>query len=412
MKQIFSLFFLAFIVSTPAQAKEWEDLTSDLNKTGAALFYLLAKSENSVISPFSISTSLLMAYMGARGNTAAELKQVLNLRMSQKKTLSAYVALDRFLRPNRKGDSSMLLIGNGMWVDNQTPFLQSYKDLIETQFDATLSQANFKKSEQTTIAINQWVAKKTDNNMQQFLTPTDLSPSTKMLLINALFFKGEWHHPFESQKTGESNFFTSKNGQVKMRMMHQTASFPYYENKDTQLIALPIKTQEGDAQFSLLIFLPKHPTPSLFDFYYQQGEEGLLNPISRLEPKNVALTLPKFKINQKLALRSLLQTMGIKDAFSVTANFSGIDGKKDLYLSKALHQCMLSVDEGGIFASASSSLSFNLKSQLPMGTPITFNANHPFLFILLEMKTKLILFIGEYTKPPPSLSPTASMEIK
>ncbi|MCB1083874.1 MAG: hypothetical protein KDK61_06155, partial [Simkania sp.] len=206
--------------------------------------------------------------------------------------------------------------------------------------------------------------------------------------------------PFPTQRSGSGQFKTLEGHYVNCRMMNQKSSLYYFENSDTQVVALPI---EGlNSNISFIIFLPKEEQDPLYDFYYSQDEskpKGFLTYLNQFEKKDVDLSLPKFIVSDKLNLMGLFRALGINSALNTNANFSGIDGKQDLYISQALHESVLSIDEGGIFAAAGSSITFSLKSFREPENPIEMNVNHPFLYAIYDFDTNLLLFLGECLNP-------------
>ena len=225
-----------------------------------------------------------------------------------------------------------------------------------------------------------------------------------MILLNTLFIQGSWQSPFPTQRSGRGQFKTPQGNYVNCRMMNQKSSLYYFENQETQIVALPI---EGlNSNISFIVFLPKKEGPSLYNFYYAQDEskpEGFISYLDKFEKKDIDLTLPKFIVSQKLDLKPLFRSLGINTALDTDANFSGIDGKKDLYISQAIHESILSIDEGGLFAATSSGVTFSLKSFQDPENLITMNVNRPFLYAIYNFDTKLLLFLGECLDPEEQL---------
>ncbi len=390
----FLLFIGLLTALSPLKAQENDNKLADsLNQTGMFLYYIMDKSSNTVISPFSITSSLLMAYMGAKEKTAQELGHALHLTTPQNQVGAGYRNMrDRLGRGVKVGVSA--------WLGKDTSILSSYETIVHEDFKGDIEKVDFTKPQSAASKMNEWIHDNSGGKISRFIDPTTLAKSTKMILLNTLFIKGSWNSPFPTQRSGTSQFKTHSGQYVNCRMMNQKSSLYYFENKDTQVVALPI---EGlNSHISFIVFLPKEEHSQLYDFYYSQDEskpKGFLSYLNQFEKKDVDLSLPKFTISQKLDLNSLFRTLGIHSALNTNANFSGIDGKQDLYISQAYHESVLSIDEGGIFAAAGSSITFSLKAFREPTNPIVMNVNRPFLYAIYDFDTELILFLGECLNP-------------
>lgn len=390
--------FLVFIgllgIISPLRAQESENKLADsLNQTGMFLYYIMDKSSNTVISPFSINSSLLMAYIGAKGKTAQEIGNALHLTPPQSQWGKAY----RNMR-DRLGRG--VKVGVSVWLGKDTSILSSYETVVHKDFNGVIEKIDFTKPQSAASKMNDWIHVNSGGKISRFIDPTTLTKSTKMVLLNTLFIQGSWDSPFPTQRSGTSQFKTPNSQYVNCRMMNQKSSLYYFENKDTQVVALPIKGLKSNICF--IVFLPKGEHHHLYDFYYSQDEskpKGFLSYLDQFEKKDVDLSLPKFTVSQRLNLNSLLRTLGINSALNTNANFSGIDGKEDLYISQAFHESILSIDERGIFATAGSSINFSLKALREPKKPIVMNVNHPFLYAIYDFDTDLLLFLGECLNP-------------
>ena len=391
-KGLLSLAMFSFFIHADDNT---ESLINSINSTGCVLFHSLDQTQNSLISPLSIHTALLMAYVGSRGETAQEFKKALRLTLPLQVIGPTFSDMQEKLR----SENIQIKMGNSMWVDEPIDVLFSYKHIINKNFKGSLNTVDFKKPLTAAQAINQWVVNHTDGKINQFISPLDLSSSTKMILISTLDVSGKWETPFLTQSTNTEIFFTQKNKSVKTPMMHQKALLPYFENQDTQILILPLK---GSPKLGLAIFLPKQPQPHLFDFYYTSNKtplKGTFPCLDLVENRYVDLTIPKFTASQKLNLTPLLDVLGVSSAQSNQANFSGINDKTDLKISQVSQQSFFSIDEEGILATASSEVTFSLKSSIKEDPPIKFIANHPFLYALFDLETHLLFFLGECLDP-------------
>lgn len=389
----FILGFLLFFGILRAGSEE--ELTKSLNQSGMFLYYLINKSHNTIFSPLACNGSLLMVYMGAKGQTAYEIASALHLTLPQSEVAATYQSL---VKPLYSSIDTFML-GSSLWIDDRFEILSSYKDIVQTDFNGSLHTVDFSKPVHAAHEINKWVYTYSKNKISSFINPKAITNQTKMILMNSLYLRGRWESPFPTQNTGVRPFLTSEGSPVDCKMMRQESELYYFENQDTKVVALPIESD--GAHLAFVIFLPKKEVDDLYNFYYSQDEskpEGFLSYLRELKKTYLNLNLPRFLISQKLDLKPLFRALGINSATSSSADFSGIDGKKDLMLNQVAHESLLSIDEGGLFATAASGFSFGFKSK-PRGEPIDVMANRPFLYAVMDFDTKLILFLGECHDP-------------
>lgn len=386
-----------------ALSKETETLVNDLNQAAFLEFYLIKKGDNPLISPYSIQSSFLMAYMGARGQTASQMAQVLSMTLPQSQLGPAFSELNNYLLSSQKKDGYQLKIGNAMWIDDNFSVLSSYKKTVSDDFNGDVQTVDFSSPPTVAETINSWVYDETGGTIKHFLSPQDFTPSTVLLLTNGLMLRGAWTLPFETKLTGSKPFLTSKNVSIDVPTMHQVATFPYYEDDSSQILSLPIASEDHQAKLAMIIFLPKKTLlKGIFEFYYskQQGiSDSFLDFTDKFQNTKIDLNLPKFAFNKRAFLKNFFLSIGMTAPFSPSADFSGITGQKNIYISNAFHESYIKIDEEGIFASAASSVQFSLKSAVPGEAPKPFNANHPFLYCIADLNTKLILFMGMVNDP-------------
>lgn len=384
------ILFLFLTLFSPLKGDE--SFTNSLNHAGMFAYYIMDKSSNTIISPLAINASLLMCFEGARGNTAKQIADSLHLSMNQSQVGEAYQRLLSKL-------GSGIKLGSSLWFDQNISILPTYNRAISEDFGGTVQKVDFMKPMQAAAAMNNWVYDHSEGKISKFVDSSTLSKATRMVLLNALLLKGTWESPFPTQRTGMKSFKTGQGQQVNCSMMNQVSSLYYFENQDTQIVALPI--EELNANVSFIVFLPKKKDTDLYNFYYAQDEskpEGFLSYLDKFEKRMVNLTLPKFIIGQKLNLKAIFRSLGITEALSSAADFSGIDGTKNLFISEAMHESILSINEGGIFAAAASGITFSLKS-FRDSDGIEMNVNHPFLYAVYDFDANVLLFLGECQNP-------------
>ncbi len=352
---------------------------------GWDLFPTAAKNDkNTIFSPYSIYSCLSMTAAGAQGDTLKEIQKVLRLPPNLKKLADALTANNESLQGHLK-------IGSSLWVAPKFVIRADFRKTIETDFHASVQSLDFSASQSAANTINQWIAEHTDQKITQLFAPNDLQSQTRLVLANALYFSSKFLRPFNPKMTTAQSFWTNTDSVVKTPMMEQTALFLYVEDETFQTIAIPMEAH----QIAFVVFLPKKRVfsnlSSLMTF------DKFKTCLENLDAAKVQVRLPKFSLKERFDLNQILSQLGISNAFTPKANFSGIDGKRDLYLSKVLHEAYFALDESGIVAAAATGAAMNVTST--GGTPRAFIADHPFIFALVDLQTKIPLFLGELMTP-------------
>ena len=359
------------------------EIYSELNKNA---------QENMFYSPYSISSALAMTYEGAKGQTADEMKSVFHFPENS------------VLRPNfaaiynevNKGDSAYeLKTGNALWVQQDYPFLQDYLTTAEKYYGGKAANLNFvgetEKSRQT---INSFIEEQTNDKIKDLIPEGVLSPLTRLVLTNAIYFKGTWEWEFDKSDTREQDFEIAPKNIIKVPMMYMKpdkATFNYADTGNLQILELPYKGEK----ISMLILLP---TENLNNVEPSLTAEKLAEYKSQMqETKLDAIYLPKFEFDTKYSLNENLKALGMPTAFNPDlADFSGMDGTKNLSISEVMHQAYVKVDEKGTEAAAATAVMMMATSAAP-GT--IFRADHPFVFVIQQKDTGNILFMGRVSDP-------------
>ncbi|MBI2743135.1 MAG: serpin family protein [Chlamydiales bacterium] len=395
--------FIAFTVPLAAASKKDDETAIKLSKNctdfGLSLYSTLNKSAstNIIFSPYSIFSCLSMVYIGARDVTATEMQTALKLTFKRPELSKAALALSSSLASS--GDGSYTFdMANGLWLDRDSFVLSDYRHAIEDGFQAKVQSLDFAQTEQAISIINEWTSNQTHGEIPKLLEEGDIDGSTRVVLTNALYFKGNWQKPFDPKNTADSSFYLAEGSSVKTKMMKQNSTLPYFENESFQLLALPFVKKEGAAAPACLILLPKKGV-ALSDCEQDLTSDALRGWIEGLKPQNLQIKLPKFTLDRRYDLNNMLKALGIQNAFTDAADFSGIDGMRDLFLSKVVHESFFALDEMGVTAAAATSASMNLTATPPSQPPVAFVADRPFLFLLVDLKTKLPLFLGKLQDP-------------
>lgn len=385
--------------SMPAQVKNTSDIKTVVegnNLFALDLYGQLKQAEgNLFFSPCSISTALAMTYAGARGNTEEQMAHTLHFPLDQRQTTHpAFADLQSELNAiQEKGDID-LSMANALWVQKDYIFLKEFLGLIEKHYGATLHSVDFKRAcEATRRKINAWVEQKTRNKIKDLIKPDVLDPLTRLVLTNAIYFKGKWRYQFKKDNTEDGIFRPAKGSQVNVPMMSLRHEFKYMENDTLKILELPYI---GD-DLSMVVLLPAK-VDGLPRLEAVLSKEKLNAWIGSLSPREVFVFLPKFKITSQFSLGKTLISMGMSDPFCAKADFSGIDGTKDLFISAVIHKAFVDVGEEGTEAAAATAVVMRLTSAAPSACPV-FLADHPFIFLIRDNRTGGILFIGRIINP-------------
>jgi serpin B len=349
---------------------------------------------NLFFSPESISTAFAMAYAGAQGETATQMAHVFHYTLPPERLHPAVGAL--LAGMNGTHDGFALHVADALWAQQNTNFLPAYLNLVQTDYGAGFRQVNFSKSPDSVRAsINAWVAQQTNDKIQNLLAPGTITPSTLLVITNAIYFKGAWLHPFNKNYTEPDDFHLSAKQTVKTPMMDRTGSYNYYDGGTFQEVELPYEGNE----LSMVVLLPKtiDGLPALEKSLTAANLSTWLNKLAPA-PK-VNLQLPVFTMTESFDLGGILSAMGMPQAFSGTADFSGMTGKPLFKISKAVHKAYVDVNETGTEAAAATAMMMVGASQAEEQQIIVFDADHPFLFLIRDTTTGSILFLGRLANP-------------
>ncbi|XP_015230462.1 PREDICTED: leukocyte elastase inhibitor-like isoform X1 [Cyprinodon variegatus] len=353
---------------------------------------------NIFFSPFSISAVMAMVMMGARGDTATQISECLKTQDCQGEVYTLFAKLVSVL--NQPGAAFALNVANRLYGEKSYSFLQEFLTQTRTYFNLELESVDFRnRSEEARIKINSWVEEQTRGLIKDILPPSTVSNMTRMILLNAIYFKGTWDEPFKLWDTQESEFKINKTETKPVQMMWKDHYLPITSIPEgrCQILEKPYKGKE----MSMLIFLPdkiEDDTTGLEKLEKLLTYEKFMewtHP-DKMERQYVEVRLPRFKIEQNYDMRKTLISMGMEDAFDETkCDLSGMSGNKELFLSEVFHKAFVEVNEEGTEAAIVSGTAINLCSR---ETPF-FCANHPFLFFIRHNPTMSILFAGRFCSP-------------
>lgn len=358
---------------------------------------LKTQDGNLFFSPHSISSALAMTYAGARGETAAQMEKVLHFAPGGGEAHAAFEVLQRRLDAVQAHGDVQLAVANSLWPQKDYPFLPDFLELVKVRYDAGITPLDFAgNAEGARTTINRWVEGKTREKIQDLIAPGNLDPLTRLVLVNAIHFKGSWAGRFDADRTEEADFHVAADSTVKVPMMAQTRKFPLAEMDGGQVLKLPY----AGGDLSMLVVLPREKD-GLAALEAGLSLERLAEWTSRLAEREVRVLLPKFKLTWGVAeLNRNLMALGMADAFDDSrADFSGMDGRMGwLYIGLVLHKAFVEVNEEGTEAAAATAVVMKARSMHP-SPPVEFRADHPFLFLIQEEETGAILFMGRVEDP-------------
>ena len=365
-------------------------LYQQINKQPGNLFY----------SPYSISEALAMTYGGANGTTDSQMAAALQFTLSQQQLHPAFNSIDIALASRGQGAQGIdgkgfkLNVVNAIWGQKGFNFASAYLDLLAQNYGAGLRIVDFKNAtEESRKTINQWVSDQTAAKIQDLLPQGSLTTLTRLVLTNAIYFNAAWATQFEKSMTQNAQFTLLDGTTVTVPMMQQKDKFyKYVEGTNYKALEMPYSGN----QLSMDILLPNSGQFNTFEAALNSQQINSI--INAMQSAPVDLTMPKFKIESELGLKKSLAALGMKDAFDPSlADFSGMDGQKDLFITDVLHKSYVTVDEAGTEAAAATGV---IVGTTAMPTNIKeFNMNRPFIFLIRDNPTGSILFLGRVVDP-------------
>lgn len=352
---------------------------------------------NVFISPFSIYSAMAMAYAGAAGDTAAEMQKAFDFPDSATRTEldEAFKTLFGELNAIEKNGGVKLSIANSIWTQQDYPFLKSYTDTLRDVYGAVAESVDFAKNGGDARAcINAWVEEKTNDKIKNLIA-SPLPALTRMVLVNAIYLKGNWAKPFQKAATKDEPFFVDENTTVMVPMMRRSDDFDYLAFDDMQVLQMDY----AGGEVSMILILPNEKGMDALRKVEQSFTDTRFHELGRsLRKTKMNVFLPRFKIEYgAVSLKPALEAMGMKRAFSSEADFSGMDGTRLLYISDVLHKAFVEVNEEGTEAAAATGVIMAMRA-MP-APPKEFRADRPFIFIIRENSSKQILFIGRVANP-------------
>jgi serpin B len=386
----------ALAQNNPSPTPDQAAVVEGSNAFAVDLYAQLRKQDgNLFFSPESISTAFAMVYAGARGTTASQMATTLHFTLPPDQLHPAMGALLAGLNAPHAG--YQLHVADALWAEKDFTFLDDFLKLTSSDYGAGFNRVDFKGAPNAARStINQWVEEKTENKIKDLLPADAVTPATRLVLTNAIYFKGDWQSQFDKAQTQTEDFHGLAAQTVKAPLMHLTSKLGYFNGGTFQAVDIPYKSGE----LSMIVLLP-NDTGGLPALEQSLTSANAKQWLSQLRPgSKVILTLPKFKMTQQFQLGSTLGAMGMTQAFERSAaDFSGITGKRDLWISAAIHKAYIDVNEEGTEAAAATAIGMRSMAMQRPEPPIVFRADHPFLFLIRDNRCGAILFMGRVTDP-------------
>jgi len=382
------------VVNDPSQVKADRPVLVKGNNDFAFDLYgkLCGQRGNLFYSPYSISSALGMTYAGARGETAAQMAKTLHLDLPQERLHPAFGSLIQEQNGAGKKRTYKLNVANALWGQKNYGFLDDFLTLMRTSYGADLREVDFSNDpEGTRKAINDWVEKQTNDKIKNLLPPGSITPVQRLALVNAIYFKGDWDKKFKKENTKDGPFSIKADRKVDVPLMHQTGNYRYLDGDSFQLLEMPYEGKE----LTMTILLPKK-VDGLTELEKRLTAGNLNEWLGKSSSTSVQVTLPKFKMVTQFSLNGTLSELGMPQAFGPGADFSGMNGKRDLYIMVAVHKAFVDVNEEGTEAAAATAVAPGaFRPQIP----VEFKADHPFVFLIRDMRSHSILFLGRLIEP-------------
>ncbi|HEY2588755.1 MAG TPA: serpin family protein [Tepidisphaeraceae bacterium] len=350
--------------------------------------------KNVFFSPTSVQTALAMAWAGARGATAEEMARTLHLPNDP----GGAGQVGAYLRNlNGAGDQRgyELSVANALWGMKGYPFQLAYLQTVEKEYGGHLAELDFANaSDAARQTINDWVAQQTRDKIKDLMPAGSVTPATRLVLTNAIYFKGKWDLPFPKAQTQDAEFTTGDGQKVKVPLMYQQAHLRYAEDDTVQMLELPY----GRGELAMRIFLPK-AADGLPAFEKGLTEQRLNDLAGHATSPEVRVWLPRFKLETGYELQKDLPQMGMRLAFTGQADFSGMSSAERFYIDLVVHKAFVNVDEEGTEAAAATGVGMRATAIAIHREPKVFRGDHPFLFAIVHRSSGAMLFMGRLENP-------------
>ncbi len=335
--------------------------------------------------------------MPGRGKTAEQMAHTLRFELPAGQTHAAFGRLNGVLRGSGENRPYQLSVANALWGQKGYAFAPPFVQLVRKDYGGTLEEVDFKTAAETARdTINRWVAKETRDKIKDLIPAGALTPATRLVLTNAIYFKSAWEDEFAKSATKPAPFTTSAGSKVQVPLMHAIRRTNYFQNESIQMLMLPYQHN----QLSLVVVLPKQAN-GLAAVERDLSADRLAQWLGKAKRYEVDTFVPRFKVTAQFMLKKELAPMGMALAFSDHADFSGMSTQEQLQISQVIHKAFIDLNEKGTEAAAATAVTIKATAMpIPQKLPrVTFRADHPFVFLIRENRTGSILFMGRLENP-------------
>jgi len=391
MRTLIFVVLFSFLYPIFALAQD-ANIVKDNNKFAFDFFGKVSEkgSGNIFFSPISLSSAMSMTFAGSSDETKKQIAKVFHFESNESKYHQKQGKILKKLNSN--ADSVQLNLVNTLWAEKTYPFKKDYSKLIQKSYSAAIHPVDFiNKADESRIQINDEISKLTFDKINDLLPSGSINSLTRLVLTNAIYFKGSWKFKFDKKNTYDGNFNITSQNRIKCKMMSLKGRFNYFADSKIQAIELPYKGNN----ISMIIIVPsKNLTLDEYTKgFNHKAYEEILKGFSNDE---INITIPKFKISTGYQLKPLLSEMGMPIAFTDDANFSKMTSQNDLKISDVFHKAYVEVNEEGTEAAAATAVVIALKS---IREERSFVANRPFIFLIRDRVSGTLLFMGRIVDP-------------
>jgi serpin B len=362
--------------------------------TTACYKQLSGRDANLILSPFNIATALSMALAGARGQTAAEIQSVLHLHYDSTYDAALGALLANLTEAANTGGNE-LHTANGLWVQKGFAILPAFENTLTNNYHAPLTPLDFMANpEAARSQINRWTEEHTKQKIRDLFPAGSLDAQTRLVLTSAIYFYGKWQEPFVTSRTRPAPFTLPTGATTHADFMNQTSHFDYAETPNAQILEM----RYAGSGIAFDVLLPKTLT-GLPELEKSLTFENLTGWLGGFSTRSVQVSLPKFRAESEFSLRKALSAMGMPTAFTDKADFSGIAPNRGLAISEVVHKAFVDVSEHGTEAAAATGIAMHATAMRMPEQAVVFRADHPFLFLIRDTRSGVVLFIGRLMNP-------------
>ena len=372
-------------------SRDLESAASSSNQFALDLYRQYPSNENLFFSPASISTTLAMIYAGADGETRAEMQRVLHLLEDEG---AVHQGFSDLLNALNNAEEVQLSVANRLWAQHNYTFAPGFLSLVNASYGAPATLVDFSRTQAALDEINTWVEENTGGKIKDLLQPGDIDSLTRLVLTNAIYFKGDWNLQFNEDATQPGEFTLADGSTVSVPMMRQTSEFLFSEYEGVKVLEMPYKGEKHS-----MVFILPESADGLPALESDMTAEKLSELLAGTGQRKVRVQIPKFKMEIRSQLNEMLIQLGMETAFSdAKADFSRMTGSRDLFLSAVIHKAFIEVNEEGSEAAAATAGVMKLRSAAPQRIP-HFHADRPFIFLIKDRQSGAVLFMGRMSDP-------------